>query len=186
MVSIFEFNFIDYDDVFFKEKNKQNEVENPYLLIHIPESKDFSNLEASTGSKIEGSLLIPVRKNNGYWELPLKAYILDEDLDCIKELELFPHLCFQLKLDKPDSVLDDAEINTRNFICDLFKKYVVICFNEDEEILSMKGQVFMPSSFLENKKDLNINKQIERVNKTIGVMYNLNLMYSNTIRLDGE
>lgn len=183
MSYMFEYTMVDYDDVFFFDKEKENKVSTTHSIFYIKKKEDsFLRLESAIGKKIKGDLVFLMRVKDGFWELPNRAFVVDDEYDCIEEIELFPNLYFQLTIEKDANILEDVEKRFREFVLSQFTKYSLIVFNNDEEFFSKNGEVFFPASFLEEKSELVINEQNERIKAVKSNIFDLNMMYSNIIR----
>lgn len=184
---LFEYNLVDYDSIFFSDKEKENEVDNPHFLCFIKNKNgNLNKIESAIGKRIRGDLLFVIRKKEGFWELPNRSFVLDNEYDCIDELDLFPNLYFQLSIEKDLNILSESEKGFRKFTTELLTKFSTIVFNNDEELFSKNGETFYPSSFLEEKRVLTLSEQNNRIKEVKESMFDINLLYSNIIRFGGE
>lgn len=187
MSYIFEYTMVDYDSIFFSNKDKENQVDTPHMVCFIKNTgENLSLIERTIGRKINGDLLFLIRKKEAFWELPNRVFVIDSEYDCIAEIELFSNLYFQLTVEKDAGILEDVEKRYRKFLMSQFEKYSTIVFNNDEEIFSKNGEVFYPSSFLSMKKELGVKEQGDRIKAVRSNMFDVNMMYSNIIRVSGE
>jgi hypothetical protein len=177
----FEFEFIDYDEGFFKIEDHELDFDSTTLIFYIKENdKNINKLRALLGIKNKGNFVFLARLHEGFYEIFPKAYVM-ENFEIIEELELFENRYFNLKTIAIDEILEKAKKDTRSYLEKQIKEYSSIAFGNAE--MQMKNDdVFIPEIFLNKKKSFDHFQKDKIIKQNKNILFNNNLLCKTSIK----
>ena len=178
----FEFEFINYDEGFFKIEDHELDFDSTTLIFYIKENdKNINKLRTLLGIKEKGCFVFLARLHNKFYEVFPKAYIM-ENFEIIEELELFENRYFDLKTIAIDEILEKAKKNTRTYLEKQLKEYYSIAFGNAE--MQMKNDdIFIPEIFLSKKKSFDHFQKDKIIKQNKNILFNNNLLCKTSIKL---
>ena len=177
----FEFEFINYDEGFFKIEDHELDFDSTTLIFYIKENdKNINKLRALLGMKNKGNFVFLARLHDGFYEIFPKAYVM-ENFEIIEELELFENRYFNLKTIAIDEILEKAKKDTRSYLEKQIKEYSSIAFGNAE--MQMKNDdIFIPEIFLNKKKSFDHFQKDKIIKQNKSILFNNNLLCKTSIK----